>query len=74
MKEFLKSVLSDVDGSGSSKRVATFVILFLIVLISIGVTFFHATMQAQIWEDLKYTFWLMMGFITSEKFTDRGKS
>jgi len=71
MKEFLKSVFSDVDNQGSSKRIATFIILLLIVFTVIGVEFFHATFQAQIWEDLKYTFWLCLGFITSEKFTIR---
>lgn len=71
MKEFFKSIFSDVDGQGSSKRVATFVILLLIVATVIGVTFFKASFQAQMWEDLKYTFWLCLGFITSEKFTTR---
>lgn len=73
MKEFIKSVFSDVDNQGSSKRVATFVILLLIFVTVIGVTFFNAAFQAQMWEDLKYTFWLCLGFITSEKFTNRSK-
>lgn len=72
MKEFLKSIFSDVDGQGSFKRIGTAVILLLIVSTVIGVTFFHASFQEQMWEDLKYTFWLSMGFITSEKFTSRG--
>jgi len=73
MKEFIKQIFSDVDGGGSFKRIATAVILLLIVITVIGVNFFHATFQQQMWEDIKYTFWLSMGFITSEKFTNRGK-
>ncbi len=73
MKEFFKDMFSDVDGGASFKRGGTAVILLLIVAIVIGVYFFHASFQAQMWEDLKYTFWLSMGFITSEKFTNRGK-
>jgi hypothetical protein len=73
MKEFFKYVFTDIDGQGSSKRVATFVILLLITAIVIGVTFFNAAFQEMIWQDLIYTFLISMGLITSEKFTNRGK-
>ncbi|MEP7319557.1 MAG: hypothetical protein ABI921_12475 [Panacibacter sp.] len=72
MKNFIKQMFSDVDGEGSFKRFGMFVILLLIFITVIGVTFFHASFQAQIWEDLKFTFWIGLGFITSEKFTKRG--
>jgi len=69
---FLKQVLSDVDGQGSSKRVMSFAILALLFIIALGVTFFHASFQEQIWQDLIYTLLTGFGLITSEKFTKRG--
>jgi hypothetical protein len=69
---FLKQVFSDVDGQGSSKRVMSFAILALLFIIALGVTFFHATFQEQIWQDLIYTLLTGLGLITSEKFTKRG--
>jgi hypothetical protein len=69
---FLKQVLSDVDGQGSSKRVMSFAILALLFIIALGVTFFYASFQEQIWQDLIYTLLTGFGLITSEKFTKRG--
>lgn len=69
---FLKQILSDVDGQGSSKRVMSFGILGLLAVIATGVTFFHAAFQQQIWQDLIYTLLAGFGLITSEKFTKRG--
>jgi hypothetical protein len=69
---FLQQILSDVDGQGSSKRVMSFGILGLISTIALGVTFFHATFQEQVWQDLIVTLLAAFGLITSEKFTKRG--
>jgi len=69
--KFLQQILSDVDGQGSSKRVMSFCILALISIIALGVTFFHAAFQEQIWQDLIFTLLAGFGLITSEKFTKR---
>ncbi len=69
--KFVQQILSDVDGQGSSKRVMSFAILALLSTIGLGVTFFHATFQQQIWQDLIFTLLAGFGLITSEKFTKR---
>jgi len=68
---FIQQTFSDVDGQGSSKRVMSFGILALISCIALGVTFFHATFQEQVWQDLIFTLLAGFGLITSEKFTKR---
>jgi hypothetical protein len=49
----------------------SFCILLLMAIIALGVTFFHAAFQQQIWQDLVYTLLAGFGLITSEKFTKR---
>lgn len=72
MRQLLKSIISDVDGQGSSKRAVLFFILGLIAVNDIGVTFFHATFNEAIWTDLFFALLSFGGMITAEKFTKRG--
>ena len=69
--QFIQQIFSDVDGQGSSKRVMSFAILALVTVIALGVTFFRATFQPQIWQDLIFTLLAGFGLITAEKFTKR---
>jgi len=71
MKQIFKQIFQDVDGQGSSKRIVLFVMLLLMVAIAIGVTFFDASYPTDIWNDLKYTLWLCLGFVFGEKLTPR---
>jgi uncharacterized protein (DUF983 family) len=70
--DFIKQIFSDVDGQGSSKRLAAFWILVLISLIAIGNAFFKAFFNANVWESLVYLFAATLLAVTSEKFTKRG--
>ncbi len=72
MKELFKQMFQDVDQQGSQKRLVTFGIFCLVAAIVIGVTFFHASLNDHIWEDLIYTLLAGLGLITAEKFTKRG--
>lgn len=71
MKNFFQQILSDVDGQGSSKRVATFWLLTLISAITVGVTFFHAYFNETIWTDLLLAFAASIGLVTYEKYNKR---
>ena len=65
-------MFSDVDRQGSQKRLVTFGIFLLIAGNNIGVTFFHASFNEHIWDDLIYSLLAGLGMITAEKFTNRG--
>jgi len=69
--KFIQQMFSDVDGQGSNKRLISFGIFLLIAAITIGVTFFKATLNQNIWDDLNYTLWIGIGAVTAEKFTKR---
>jgi hypothetical protein len=71
MKPFIQQIFSDIDGQGSSKRIAAFWILLIITAIAIGVVFFDKRISETIWDNLILLFGLSMGLITSEKFTKR---
>jgi hypothetical protein len=74
LTEIIKQILSDVDGQGSSKRMAAIWLLAIITVIAISVTFEWAKLNNTIWTDLVIMFGICIGAITSEKFTKRKPS
>lgn len=69
--EIIKQILSDVDGQGSSKRIAALWLLLLISIIALAVTFDVAKLNNTVWTDLVIMFGICIGAITGEKFTKR---
>lgn len=67
---FIQSMLSDVDGSGSSKRGIAFVILLVFVFMAVG-SCFGLTIKDNIWDDVFYALLTFGSMITAEKFTKR---
>ena len=69
MKQILKSILSDVDGQTSSKRVIT---IFAFILMGIGFlsnTFCGTQIEQFIWDGMMYIVATGLGFTTIEKFS-----
>jgi hypothetical protein len=73
MKHFIKEILSDGNGQGSSKRVAAFWLLFLITAQAIGITFFKAAYNEAVWTDTLIAFGANQGLVLGERFSKPNK-
>jgi|GEM_PF-3204449 len=72
--QLLKESLADIDRQGSSKRVITYLI-FLVMTTMVALVAFKVCSYDSIsamWKDLVMIFMVLIGAITSEKFTKRG--
>ena len=70
----IKESLSDIDKQGSSKRFMTYLV-FIVMTGLVGLVAFKVTLYdsvASMWKDLVMIFLVLIGAITSEKFTKRG--
>jgi hypothetical protein len=70
--KFIQSILSDVDGQGSSKRVTLFILVFLYVTMGIASTFWGKQIDPKILDNTFYAILLLSGFNLAEKYTKRG--
>jgi hypothetical protein len=69
MKQILKSILSDVDGQTSSKRVITILAFLMMCVGFIASTFGNVTVEEFIWDGMLYIVATGLGFTTIEKFS-----
>jgi len=77
MGNFFKNLLSDVDGSHSSKRFVTLCAFALLAVAFISNIFFHIKLEEYIWDGMLYLVMGGLGFTTLEKFSiskDRNKT
>lgn len=73
MKQFILSLLKDVHGNISSKRVAFFIVLILFITIAFEVSFGKMKFIPEIWEGVKQTLWFLGGYVASEYLSKIGK-
>lgn len=73
MKSFILSLLKDVQGNISSKRIAFLVILVLFVTIALEVSFGKMKFVPEIWDGVKQTLWFLGGYVASEYLPKIGK-
>lgn len=69
MKQFLKSLLSDVNGNISSKRVAFLIVLVLFITLSLEISLGKMKFVPEVWDGVRQTLWFLGGFVTSEYLT-----
>lgn len=69
MKQFLKSLLSDINGNISSKRVAFLIVLVLFITLSLEISLGKMKFVPEVWEGVRQTLWFLGGFVTSEYLT-----
>jgi hypothetical protein len=70
--KFFQSILSDVDGQGSSKRLTLFILVILYVIMALANTFQGKHIDEKILDNTFYAILLLSGFNLAEKFTKRG--
>lgn len=68
---FLRSMLTDIDGDISSKRVITFLAFLLCSIAFISNIFWKYEVDSKLFEDMMYIVVAGLGFTASEKFTSR---
>lgn len=68
---FLRSMLTDIDGDISSKRVITFLAFLLCSVAFISNIFWKYEVDSKLFEDMMYIVVAGLGFTASEKFTSR---
>jgi hypothetical protein len=71
MMAFLRSMLTDIDGNISSKRVITFLAFLLCSVAFISNIFCKYEVDSKLFEDMMYIVVAGLGFTASEKFTSR---
>lgn len=71
MMAFLRSMLTDIDGDISSKRVITFLAFLLCSIAFISNIFWKYEVDSKLFEDMMYIVVAGLGFTASEKFTSR---
>jgi len=71
MMAFLRSMLTDIDGDISSKRVITFLAFLLCSVAFISNIFWKYEVDSKLFEDMMYIVVAGLGFTASEKFTSR---
>ena len=71
MMTFLRSMLTDIDGDISSKRVITFLAFLLCSVAFISNIFWKYQVDTKLFEDMMYIVIAGLGFTASEKFTSK---
>ena len=71
MMAFLRSMLTDIDGDISSKRVITFLAFLLCSVAFISNIFWKYEVDTKLFEDMMYIVVAGLGFTASEKFTSK---
>jgi len=74
LKSGLSSMISDVDGSVSSKRVVTFLCVGAMLVTWAANLFYGLQITEFIFEGLMYIIIVGLGVATAEKFTRKGSS
>jgi hypothetical protein len=71
MMAFLRSMLTDIDGDISSKRVITFLAFLLCSVAFVSNIFWKYEVDTKLFEDMMYIVVAGLGFTASEKFTSK---
>lgn len=74
MKDFFKSLFSDIDNQVSSKR---FITVFAFLLLGIAFLldiFIDVQLKQYIWDGILYIVLMGLGVTTAEKFTNKNKN
>jgi hypothetical protein len=69
--EFLKSIIEDTTGGGSSKRVALLWAMLLVTIIVIGVTFLSAPFIEPVWNGVLTLVISFGGLTVWERYTNK---
>ena len=70
---WIKEVLSDVDGFPSSKRVITFISLFVLIVLTYCNSVLHLRIEQYMFEAFRDIVFFGIGLVGAEKFTNRPK-
>lgn len=73
IKSFFNSVLSDVDGQKSSKRLITLVAFSLLAIAFMANIFFEIPLQEFVFNGMMYLVCVGLGVTCAEKFRGNGK-
>lgn len=74
MKNFLSSLLQDVDGQASSKRFITIIAFFCVVVAFMANIFAEIPLQQFVFDGMLYLVGAGLGFSTFEKFSRSKKA
>lgn len=66
MKQFILSLIKDVQGNISSKRIAFLIVLVLFVSMALEISFGKMHFVPEVWDGVKQTLWFLGGYVASE--------
>ena len=69
IRKFLGSILNDVDGQKSSKRIITLFAFVMMCIAFISNIFMEIPLQKYVWDGMMYIVGAGLGFTTLEKFS-----